>query len=170
MKALYGIEPAPAVPHIRREKYLSFADDLKFSPVQINRISLSLSAEKDYLSAAEIALSASAILVSRTKNIPAGEMFDKLKSSLKSQYRSYADKGKLPSKISEFDKLKKTVDFKLRRNAFSESEIKDISKSLFECADCALRCHTECFLTEKIEQTEQQVQNIEENTRQILMT
>lgn len=149
LKALYGIEPAPAVPHIRREKYLSFADDLNFSPVQINRISRLLSAEKNYLSAAEISLSASAVLISRTKNIPAGEMFDKLKSSLKNQYRSYADKGKLPSKISEFDKLKKTVEFKLRRNAFSESEIKDISKTLFECADYALRCHTEQLLTEE---------------------
>lgn len=149
LKALYGIEPAPAVPHIRREKYLSFADDLKFSPVQINRISRLLSAEKNYLSAAEISLSASAVLISRTKNIPAEEMFDKLKSSLKNQYRSYADKGKLSSKISEFDKFKKAVDFKLRQNAFSESEIKDISKSLFECADCALRCHTEQLLAEE---------------------
>ena len=76
-------------------------------------------------------------------------MFDKLKSSLKNQYRAYVDKGKLSSKISEFDKFKKAVDFKLRQNAFSESEIKDISKTLFECADCALRCHTEQILTEE---------------------
>lgn len=149
LKALYDIEPASAVPHIRREKYLSFADELEFSPVHINRISHSLSAEENYLSAAEISLSASAILISRTQNIPAGEMFDKLKSGLKSQYKSYADKGKLSSKNSELEKLKKTVAFKLRRNAFSESEIRDISKTLFECADCALRCHTEQLLTEE---------------------
>lgn len=148
LKALYGIEPAPAVPHIHRENYLSFADELEFSPAQINRISHLLSAE-DYLSAAEISLSASAILISRTQNISAGEMFDKLKSGLKSQYKSYADKGKLSSKSSELEKLKKTVAFKLRLNAFSESEIKDISKTLFECADCALRCHTEQLLTEE---------------------
>ena len=149
LKALYGIEPSPAVPHIRRENYLSFADELEFSSVQINRISHSLSAEEDYLSAAEISLSASAILISRTQNISAEEMFDKLKSGLKSQYKSYADKGKLSSKSSELEKLKKAVAFKLRRNAFSESEIKDISKTLFECADCALRCHTECSLAQE---------------------
>lgn len=149
LRALYGIEPVPAVPHIRREKYLSFADDLKFSHVQINRIPHLLSAKKNYLSAAKILLSASAILISRTQNIPAEEMFDTLKNGLKNKYKSYADKGKINSKISEFNKLKNTVNCMLRKNAFSESEIKDISKMLFECAECALRCHTERFLAEE---------------------
>ena len=122
LKALYGVEPLPAVPHTQREKYLSFADELKFSPVQINRLLQTLSAEK---------------------------MFEYLKSGLKNHYRSYEDKGKLSSKISDFDKLKKTVGYKLRQNAFSESEIRDIFKTLFECADRALRCRAEQFLSEK---------------------
>ena len=149
LKALYGVEPLPAVPHTQREKYLSFADELKFSPVQINRLLQTLSAEKNYLSAAGISLSASAVLISKVQNISAGEMFECLKSGLKDHYRSYEDKGKLSSKISDFDKLKKTVGYKLRQNAFSESEIRDISKTLFECADRALRCHAEQFLSEK---------------------
>lgn len=149
LKALYGIEPIPAVPHARREKYLSFADNLQFKSVQLNRLIQANSAAEDYLSAAEFALSVSADLILKTQNIPTGEMFERLKNALKNQYKSYADKGTLSSKISEFDKLRKTVDFKLRWNAFSESEIKDISKTLFECAECALRCHTEKFLTEE---------------------
>lgn len=149
LKALYGVEPLPAVPHTQREKYLSFADELKFSPVQINRLLQTLSAEKNYLSAAGISLSASAVLISKVQNISAGEMFEYLKNGLKNHYRSYEDKGKLSSKISDFDKLKKTVGYKLRQNAFSESEIRDIFKTLFECADRALRCHVEQFLSEK---------------------
>ncbi|MCM1059899.1 MAG: DUF3991 and toprim domain-containing protein [Eubacterium sp.] len=146
LKALYGIEPVPAVPHIRREKYLSFADNLQYKSVQLNRLVQTISSAENYLSAARILLSASAVLISRTRDIPTNEMFEKLKNGLKNQYKSYADKGTLSSKISEFDKLKKTVDFKLRKSAFSESEIKDISKALFECAECALRCNTEQFL------------------------
>lgn len=149
LKALYGIKPIPAVPHIRREKYLFFADNLQFKSVQLNRLIQTISAAEDYLSAAEISLSASADLISKTKNIAAAEMFDTLKNSLKNKYKSYADKGKINSKISEFNKLKNTVNCMLRKNAFSESEIKDISKMLFECAECALRCHTERFLAEE---------------------
>lgn len=149
LKALYGITPVPAVPHIRRETYLSLADNLQYKSVQLNRLVQTISAAEDYLSAAEISLSASANLIAKAQNISVGEMFETLKNGLKNKYKSYADKGKITSKISEFNKLKNAVNYMLRKNAFSESEIKDISKTLFDCADCSLRCHTEQLLAEE---------------------
>lgn len=149
LKALYGIAPVPAEPHVRREKYLSLADNLQYRSVPLNRLVQTISSADNYLSAAEISLSASADLISKTENTTPAEMFDTLKNGLKDKYKSYADKGKIASKISEFNKIKNTVSYMLRKTAFSESEIKDISKTLFDCAGCALRCHTEQLLTEE---------------------
>ena len=164
LKAKNGIEPIPASSNPRKEKYVELASKLQYFNsnsdrlinqitkcvdilwlyILINQITKTFkNAQYNYL--AEYALAASAFFVSR-KDID--KMFEKLKCKLTTEYRAYADKGKL---ISKHDNLKKIYQETIRDLYYTQARTKEQSihtaKLLYELADCAVRCETEQILS-----------------------
>ncbi|HBH94783.1 MAG TPA: hypothetical protein DDX91_03470, partial [Ruminococcaceae bacterium] len=101
LKELHGLTPIPAAAHLRKELFSENVSQLKFEPIQLNRIADSLNAvlsRNKYTDVSNIALSASAEILARVNEKPAEDMFENLRKHLRKEYRAYTDRGKMPSK------------------------------------------------------------------------
>ncbi len=72
-------------------------------------------------------------------------MFEKLKAKMSDEYRAYSDKGKMYSKE---DNLKENVPQSVMKDlrhtqARTKEQVIQTAKSLYELADCAVRCEVE---------------------------
>jgi len=162
LKAKNGIEPILSSCNPRKEKYSEVTSKLQYfhcNPDRlINHITKTFkNAQYKYL--AEYALASSAFFVSR-KDID--KMFEKLKCKLTTEYRAYADKGKL---IFKQDNLKKIYQEAIRNLHYTQARTKEQSihtaKLLYELADCAVRCETEQKLSTP-EITQEEIAQLEE--------
>lgn len=144
LKAQNGEAPLPAVFHRRKELYYETVSELKYfkcSPDRlIDRLSKTIrNGQYHYL--AEYALAGSAFFIGRKDE---ESMFERLRAKLSDEYRAYSDKGKLYSKEDNLKRMYQSVMKDLRyTQARTKEQVIQTAKSLYELADCAVRCEVE---------------------------
>ena len=164
LKELHGLTPIPASTHLRKELFSENVSQLAFEPIQLNRIADRLNAalsRNKYTNVSNIALSASAEILSKVNEKPAKDMFENLRKHLRKEYRAYVDRGKMPSKTDTLKKFHFDAIKQLKNYPATKEQMKNIAKSLFDLADSALKCSTEQQMSEQQEQEEAPRQNIE---------
>lgn len=144
LKAQNGEAPLPAVFHRRKELYYETVSELKYFKCSPDRLTDRLSKtirNGQYHYLAEYALAGSAFFIGR-KNENA--MYEKLKLKMSEEYRAYSDKGKLYSKQEHLKRAYQSVMRDLRHTqARTKEQVIQTAKSLYELADCAVRCEVE---------------------------
>lgn len=144
LKERNGIEPLKAVPHRRKDIYYETVSDLQYFKCSPDRLTDRLSKafrNGQYRYLAEYALAGLAFFIGR-KNENA--MFEKLKAKMSEEYRAYSDKGKLYSKQDNLKRMYRSVMKDLRHTqARTREQVIQTAKSLYELADCAVRCEVE---------------------------
>ena len=156
--------PIPASAHLRKELFLENVSQLEFEPIKLNRIADSLNAalsRNKYTDVSNIALSASAGILAKVNEKPAENMFENLRKHLHKEYRAYADRGKMPSKMDTLKKSHFEAIKQLKNYPATKEQMKNIAKSLFDLADSALKCSTEQQISEQQEQEEVPQQAVE---------
>lgn len=144
LKAQRGVAPLSAVPHKRKELYYETVSELKYFKCNPDRLIDRLTktfrnGQYNYL--AEYALAGSAFFISRKYE---GSMFGKLQHKMSDEYRAYSDKGKMYSKQDTLKKQYQAVMNDLRHTqARTREQVIQTAKSLYELADCAVRCEVE---------------------------
>lgn len=164
MKELHGLTPIPASAHLRKELFSENVSQLEFTPIKLSRVADSLNialSRNKYTDVSNIALSASAEVLAKVNEKPAEDMFKNLRKYLQKEYRAYADRGKMSSKIDILKKSNFEAIKNLRNYPATKEQMKNIAKSLFDLADSALKCSTEQQMSERQEQEEAPQQNIE---------
>ncbi len=137
---------------------------LEFESINLNRIADSLNAalsRNKYTNVSNIALSASAEILSKVNEKPAENVFENLRKHLWKDYRAYADRGKMSSKTDTLKKSHFEAIKHLRNYPATKEQMKNIAKSLFDLADSALKCSIEQQMSERQEQEESPQQNVE---------
>lgn len=144
LKERNGIEPLKAVPHKRKDIYYETVSDLQHFKCSLDRLIDRLSKafrNGQYRYLAEYALAGSAFFIGR-KNENA--MFEKLKAKMSNEYRAYSDKGKMYSKEDNLKRMYQSMMKDLRHTqARTKEQVIQTAKSLYELADCAVRCEVE---------------------------
>ncbi len=164
LKELHGLIPILASPHLRKELFSENVLQLEFEPINLNRVADSLNAalsRNKYTNVSNIALSASAEILSNVNEKPAKDMFNNLRKHLLKEYRAYSDRGKMSSKTDTLKKFHFDTIKQLRNYPATKEQMKNIAKSLFDLADSALKCNTEQQMSEQQEQKEAPRQDIE---------
>ncbi len=144
LKAQNGEAPLPAVFHRRKGLYYETVSELKYfkcSPDRlIDRLSKTIrNGQYHYL--AEYALAGSAFVIGRKDE---ESMFERLRAKLSDEYRAYSDKGKLYSKQEQLKRTYQLVVKDLRHTqARTKEQVIQTAKSLYELADCAVKCEVE---------------------------
>ncbi len=144
LKAQNGEAPLPAVFHRRKGLYYETVSELKYfkcSPDRLIDRLLKTIRNGQYHYLAEYALSGSAFFIGR-KDVES--MFERLRAKLSDEYRAYSDKGKLYSKEDNLKRMYQSVMKDLRHTqARTKEQVMQTAKSLYELADCAVRCEVE---------------------------
>lgn len=151
LKALHDIAPQPAIPHKRKETYTEEAGKIKPITLNVSRSEAYLKSaldRKDYFSAAQTALTASAIFLARANGDTYANSFEKLRSYLAASYKPYTDKGLTQSRLNALEKAADAAVKSIREPICTGEHTLQTSKLLFQTADRALRCHTERLITE----------------------
>ena len=164
LKELHGLTPIPAAVHLRKELFSESVSQLEFTPINLNRVADSLNAalsRKRFEDISVTALSASAEILAKVNEKPVDDMFENLKKHLMKEYRAYADRGKMFSKMDTLKKSHFEVVKNLRNYPATKEQMKGIAKSLFDLADSALKCSTEQKMSEQQEQEEAPQQAVE---------
>ena len=169
LKARNGIKPLKAVPHRRKDLYYETVSDLQYFKCNPDRLIDRLSKtfrNGQYRYLAEYALASSAFFIGR-KNENA--MFEKLKAKMSEEYRAYSDKGKLYSKQEHLKRAYQSVMKDLRHTqARTKEQIIHTAKSLYELADCAVRCEVEQELSSP-QITQEETPQMEEPSEALCM-
>ncbi|MCM1062588.1 MAG: DUF3991 and toprim domain-containing protein, partial [Eubacterium sp.] len=158
LKELHGLNPIPAVAHLRKELFSDNVSQLEFTPINLNRVtdSLNLALKRNkYTDIANIALSVSAEILAKVNDKPTEGMFENLKKHLRKEYRAYADRGKMSSKIDALKKSNFEAVKGLKKYPATKEQMKNIAKSFFDLADSALKCDTEQKMLEQEESLQQ---------------
>ena len=164
LKELHGLTPIPAVAHLRKELFSENVLLLEFTPINLNRVTDSLNvalSRNKYTDISNIALSASAQILAKVNEKSAKDMFENLQRHLMKEYRAYADRGKMFSKMDTLKKSHFEAVKNLRNYPATKEQMKCVAKSLFDLADSALKCSTEQKMSEQQEQEEAPQQAVE---------
>ena len=144
LKERKGIEPLKAVPHKRKDIYYEIVSDLQHFKCNPDRLIDRLSKtfrNGQYRYLAEYALAGSAFFIGRKNE---NSMYEKLKAKMSDEYRAYSDKGKMYSKEDNLKRMYQSVMKDLRHTqARTKEQVIQTAKSLYELADCAVRCEVE---------------------------
>ncbi len=161
LKEMNGLTPISAAVHMRKELFSENVSQLEFEPIQLNRIAESLNAvlsRNKYTRISNIALSASAEILSKVNEKPAEDMFENLRKHLWKEYRAYADRGKIFSKTDTLKKFHLEAIKQLKKYPATKEQMKNIAKSLFDLTDSALKCSTEQQMQEQEEAPRQDIE------------
>ena len=169
LKARNGIKPLKAVPHRRKDLYYETVSDLqhfKCNPDRlIDRLSKTFK-NGQYRYLAEYALAGSAFFIGRKDE---EIMYERLKAKMSEEYRAYSDKGKLYSKQEHLKRAYQSVMKDLRHTqARTKEQIIHTAKSLYELADCAVRCEVEQELSSP-QITQEETPQMEEPSEALCM-
>ena len=152
LKAKNGVEPLPAVSHKRKEEYLKEVSKLlylKCSPDKQTSQIYAAFKNGQYKYLAEYALAASAFFIAGNS----GEnMFDKLKTKLKTEYKPYTDKGKKARKQRNLQDCVQAVMRDLKQTARTREQSLNTAKLLYQLADSAVRMSVEETLSVPIQE------------------
>ena len=169
LKARNGIKPLKAVPHRRKDLYYETVSDLQYFKCNPDRLIDRLSKtfkNGQYRYLAEYALAGSACLTGRKDD---EIMYERLKAKMSEEYRAYSDKGKLYSKQEHLKRAYQSVMKDLRHTqARTKEQIIHTAKSLYELADCAVRCEVEQELSSP-QITQEETPQMEEPSEALCM-
>lgn len=144
LKERNGAEPLKFVSHKRKSLYYETVTDLKYFKCSSDRLIDRLSKtfrNGQYHYLAEYALAGSAFFIGRKEE---ASMFERLRAKLSDEYRAYADKSKMYSKQEQLKRAYQSVIKDLRHTqARTKEQIIQTAKSLYELADCAVKCEVE---------------------------
>ena len=150
LKAKNGVEPLPAVSHKRKEEYLKEVSKLLYLKCRPDKQTSQIYAafkNGQYKYLAEYALAASAFFIAGNS----GEnMFDKLKTKLKTEYKPYTDKGKKAHKQRNLQDCVQAVMRDLKQTARTREQSLNTAKLLYQLADSAVRLSVEETLSEPL--------------------
>jgi len=158
LKEVNGLTPIPAVAHLRKELFSENVSQLEFTPINLNRAADSLNAaisRNKYADIANMALSVSAKILAKADEKPVENIFENLRKHLRKEYRAYADRGKMFSKIDTLKKSHFEAAKNLKSYPATKEQMKSIAKSFFDLADSALKCGTEQKMSEQQEKPQQ---------------
>ena len=169
LKARNGIKPLKAVPHRRKDLYYETVSDLQYFKCNPDRLIDRLSKtfkNGQYRYLAEYALAGSAFFIGRKDE---EIMYERLKAKMSEEYRAYSDKGKLYSKQEHLKRAYQSVMKDLRHTqARTKEQIIHTAKSLYELADCAVRCEVEQELSSP-QITQEETPQMEEQSEALCM-
>ena len=148
LKVQNDVEPLPAVPHIIKEEYHRQAENIEYLKCRPDKLKSQIYAtfkNNQYRYLAEYALAGSAFFIAgKSENV----MFDKLKCKLKSDYRSYADKGRTAQKQRNLSDSVQAVMQDLKLSARTREQSIQTAKLLFQLADNAVRLEVDAVLSQ----------------------
>ena len=148
LKQLNGADFLPAVPHKIKEGYHCQAENLEYLKCRPDKLKSQIYAtfkNNQYRYLAEYALAGSAFFIAgKSENV----IFDKLKCKLKSDYRSYADKGRTAQKQRNLSDSVQAVMQDLKLSARTREQSIQTAKLLFQLADNAVRLEVDAVLSQ----------------------
>ena len=143
LKAQRGVDAQPALPHKRKEQYLSEVQKLEHLKCRPDKLFSQIYAtfkNGQYIYLAEYALAGSAFFIApKSENA----VFHKLQDKLMAQYKPYTDKGKLVQKQQNLQDSVKSVMRDLKQTARTHEQTVQTSKLLYQLADNAMRVAVE---------------------------
>lgn len=161
LKAQNDVEPLPAVPHKIKEGYHCQAENLEYLKCRPDKLKSQIYAtfkNNQYRYLAEYALAGSAFFIAgKSENV----MFDKLKCKLKSDYRSYADKGKTAQKKRNLSDSVQAVMQDLKLSARTREQSIQTAKLLFQLADSAVRLEAENALSQPVQEQSEKIEFVQ---------
>ena len=148
LKQLNGADFLPAVPHKIKEGYHCQVENLEYLKCRPDKLKSQIYAafkNNQYRYLAEYALAGSAFFIAgKSENV----MFDKLKCKLKSDYRSYADKGRTAQKQRNLSDSVQAVMQDLKQSVRTREQLIQTAKLLFKLADNAVRLEVDAVLSQ----------------------
>ena len=161
LKQLNGADFLPAIPHKIKEGYHCQAENLEYLKCRPDKLKSQIYAafkNNQYRYLAEYALAGSAFFITgKSENA----MFDKLKYKLKSDYRSYADKGKTAQKQRNLSDSVQAVMQDLKQSARTREQSIQTAKLLFQLADNAVRLEAENALSQPIQEQSEEIEFVQ---------
>lgn len=161
LKQLNGADFLPAVPHKIKEGYHCQAENLEYLKCRPDKLKSQIYAtfkNNQYRYLAEYALAGSAFFIAgKSENV----MFDKLKCKLKSDYRSYADKGRTAQKQRNLSDSVQAVMQDLKQSARTREQSIQTAKLLFQLADNAVRLEAENALSQPIQEQSEEIEFVQ---------
>lgn len=161
LKAQNDVEPLPAVPHKIKKEYHRQAENLEYLKCRPDKLKSQIYAafkNNQYRYLAEYALAGSAFFIAgKSENV----MFDKLKCKLKSDYRSYADKGRTAQKQRNLSDSVQAVMQDLKQSARTREQSIQTAKLLFQLADNAVKMEVEDALSQPIQEQSEEIEFVQ---------
>ena len=161
LKQLNGADFLPAVPHKIKEGYHCQAENLEYLKCRPDKLKSQIYAtfkNNQYRYLAEYALAGSAFFIAgKSENV----MFDKLKCKLKSDYRSYADKGRTAQKQRNLSNSVQAVMQNLKQTARTREQSIQTAKLLFQLADNAVKMEVEDALSQPIQEQSEKIEFVQ---------
>ena len=148
LKAKNGAPALPAVPNKHKEEYHRQAENLQYLKCRPDKLTSQIYAafkNEQYKYLAEYALAGSAFFIDKSCE---KDMFAKLRSKLKAEYKPYTDKGKAAAKQRNLQECVTAVMKNLRQTARTREQCINTAKLLYRLADSALRLNVEDTLSE----------------------
>lgn len=162
LKQLNGADFLPAVPHMVKEEYMRQAENIEYMKCRPDKLKSQIYAafkNNQYRYLAEYALAGSAFFIAgKSENA----MFDKLKYKLKSDYRSYADKGRTAQKQRNLSDSVQAVMQDLKQTARTREQSVNTAKLLFQLADNAVRLEVDAVLSQPIQEQNEDLEIVHE--------
>ena len=162
LKAQNGVEPLTAIPHKRKEEYLKEVSELGYLKCRPDKLTSQIYAtfkNGQYKYLAEYALAGSAFFVAGNSE---NSMFDRLKCKLKTEYKSYTDKGKKAQKQRNLQDCVQEVLRDLKQTARTREQSINTAKMLYQLADSAVRLSIEEALSVPIQEQTEDIQIVSE--------
>ena len=161
LKQLNGADFLPAIPHKIKEEYHRQAENIEYLKCRPDKLKSQIYAafkNNQYRYLAEYALAGSAFFIAgKSENV----MFDKLKCKLKSDYRSYADKGRTAQKQRNLSDSVQAVMQDLKQSVRTREQSIQMAKLLFQLADNAIRMEAENALSQPIQEQSEKIEFVQ---------
>ena len=152
LKAKHGAEFIRAEPYKRMTAVMQIGDDLNFYRCVPERLLSRLQAtvkNEQYEYLAEYALAGSAFFASRHRGEEnERDMFEKLRSKLKAEYKPYSDKGFRQSRLNDLNRCMKDVTRDLGQRARTREQEINTAEKLFRLAESAVKLAADISLSE----------------------
>ena len=152
LKAKHGAEFIRAEPYKRMTAVMQIGDDLNFYRCVPERLLSRLQAtvkNEQYEYLAEYALAGSAFFASRHRGEEnERDMFEKLRSKLKAEYKPYSDKGFRQSRLNDLNRCMKDVTRDLGQRARTREQEIHTAEKLFRLAESAVKLAADISLSE----------------------
>lgn len=150
LKAKNGAPALPAVPNKHKEEYHRQVENLQYLKCRPDKLTSQIYAafkNEQYKYLAEYALAGSAFFIDKSCE---KDMFAKLRSKLKAEYKPYTDKGKAAAKQRNLQECVTAVMKDLRQTGRTREQSINTAKLLYQLADRAVRLSVEETLSETV--------------------